>query len=1798
MPKPTKNIRALQRLLKEQGYNPGAIDNAWGPKTEEALASFLKNNPNRINATIAEYLPKLPLPARAFVDDFITSQLNTLPVGKANYNAITRGDLSSNQLKALQKIVRKNLKEGKTNISYADYGTDFQYGDVGPSASSANILKQLVFSPEYNLKTTLGQADIVTTPTDTLVVDQYNFNEGQGSSIFNPFAWYQTAKDIGMKPSLYTVPRKLASQFGSQEGEGAPVIINTTEYSHGGPAPHPEEIKNYGMLPETTVTHKKFGTKVLDALQLGLDVGGLLPIIGEPLDLLNAAIYGLRGDKLNAALSSAAAIPLIGTSATASKFLNKGKKGLQSLIPKKIQKLAAKKLKDKETKKALTDYYGDATNIGRDNIKYSKASPLTGKQLTSNEIKNIDSAGNEVITRDLLDSKKTDQVKDFINILGSGADDIAARIAKEQQILNHPIQFEKLVQQEIGRLKLNPAFKGNPDSFFRQLAETNAKTQVDALSGLEVYNDLAKVYPSTHFYGPKISNKSPLFHKAEKLSNNAFYRETPFTTAGREANELRNFTGNTSKYPFQPGSMGIGYPYVQNLRDLNRVTSHELGHFIQKPVTPFKGSLIEGVELGKNYKRLPLDISLGKLKLKPDSELAPGLKKSKDYFLTGSDYSERVPFAKELREVLTDEGHMKLITDSKGSYYANVTGEQLAKAYKDLQKNPVSTIIRGGAKGPEVMDHQRLFNIMVPTKKNFEFLAKQMNKLPAIVPGVLGAKFAKDYVQDESSNSYQSGGPTDPPIYNADLLNVSNLLPEVTVTDVAPRNNPQLSFFNRMFPAGQYGNVNKYAKFIDNTPKTLETALSLAPYTGDAIDAAYTVDALSEGNYGDAALYSAGFMLPLIPGKAIKKGIKEIPNLLKVGKRDAKAVDYLNTIRPDALDLRSIQGLTQNLSKGQEVEFMGNLMRMAQRRPNQNFAFNRGSSSISDLIKANKGNPGDYRNIIDVEKKLDSQNMYFDNVSELNKNLNQYGEFGAVLKKIPSTTPGKNIDYVINRGRISNEIPATSKIRRGFDTEKIIAPDFDKPILFTNTSPDPIYNVTNNRKVLDPNALNQHNYLGAQRSDYPQYIQSGSKAFVDQGRLRSSFLQRNFNPRYNPSNSFGDFLNIRTAKLLDKSFEVPNPIDGTFMKFADFKHGGKTMKKINKYAIGGFSYQPDEMSGDTVGILGKTANQLGLKPQSQLKHERKNKLLRVLPAVAGGLLAGPAGFKLGMGAGNLLGGIHNQDLDVGTALTSGMNIFTGAQNISPDSFGAQLLQGLFQNQNQNQGTGAAGMSSVPGANTFNALYGSGINPAMMDPSLAGQGFAMGGRIEAEGGEFYVSDDGIDPVSLGRGNLKEMSDGMFKIGGPSHSSGGVDMSVGEGYIHSKRFLSDPALGKKYNAKNNAQVAENIAKLKKKLEAFGNAKEDVNTKALKMAELDNDLITLEKSGEQYKQMKGIDSAGNKIAAYGMSMGDKKKRKNRATEYDYQSWTTATPSDTTFVGNSSDYSLAMKKANFLARQYADQFGFTPNFSDPVMTQGQDGKYNYYITKERSAEDPAMSGMAYGGRYMPYNDGGDTPPEIPTDFSKYLPEGGIPKSVQYAKYIPAIANLFAPKSDPIVVDRPVNKMERMDFNPLLERYLKSIGDSEANLMREIGQSGVTGGRGLASKIAVGAKSDRQRGKAYENISQLALRDKSMMDRLGFGYDKLDSQLGLQELKFNLAQEQMDAAQKAKGLQQFSTNLQTDFWDPIKFSATGTTNFDQMGLQRQVYDYLSQLNTPSVSAMGGPTSYIDSYYTNILNER
>lgn len=70
---------------------------------------------------------------------------------------------------------------------------------------------------------------------------------------------------------------------------------------------------------------------LLNTLQTGLDKVGMVPVVGEVADGVNGIIYAARGDKVNAALSFGAMIPVVGNAATAGKWVNKGAKAAKGI---------------------------------------------------------------------------------------------------------------------------------------------------------------------------------------------------------------------------------------------------------------------------------------------------------------------------------------------------------------------------------------------------------------------------------------------------------------------------------------------------------------------------------------------------------------------------------------------------------------------------------------------------------------------------------------------------------------------------------------------------------------------------------------------------------------------------------------------------------------------------------------------------------------------------------------------------------------------------------------------------------------------------------------------------------------------------------------------------------------------------------------------------------------------------------------------------------------------------------------------------------------------------------------------------------------------------------------------------------------------------------------------------------------------------------------------------------------------------------------------------------------------------
>lgn len=240
-----KSIKALQTRLKKEGLYDGKIDGIYGPDTQEAYESF-----EAAASTDGQKSSMLPLHIQSLMND----------VGGSK-NDLSRESLSEDELATLQKIVRNNLKNGKKTIGYDDYETDElpnAKGDAPKSKGSLNLYEKLT-DPNYKLKTTLGQANIVVTPSDTLVVDSYDFNDAKkdkGSA-------KNYLKNLKENPSLYNAARGLGTNFGSTDGEGASAIINTNADTTVEAQPG----------PVSAFLNDIFGTD----MRLGFGMGGKIP---------------------------------------------------------------------------------------------------------------------------------------------------------------------------------------------------------------------------------------------------------------------------------------------------------------------------------------------------------------------------------------------------------------------------------------------------------------------------------------------------------------------------------------------------------------------------------------------------------------------------------------------------------------------------------------------------------------------------------------------------------------------------------------------------------------------------------------------------------------------------------------------------------------------------------------------------------------------------------------------------------------------------------------------------------------------------------------------------------------------------------------------------------------------------------------------------------------------------------------------------------------------------------------------------------------------------------------------------------------------------------------------------------------------------------------------------------------------------------------------------------------------------------------------------------------------------------
>ena len=172
---------------------------------------------------------------------------------------------------------------------------------------------------------------------------------------------------------------------------------------------------------------------------------------------------------------------------------------------------------------------------------------------------------------------------------------------------------------------------------------------------------------------------------------------------------------------------------------------------------------------------------------------------------------------------------------------------------------------------------------ILPTDNIMDIIAPNCDPGSACYDFFLNRRDA--FLKGDTSN------PTDSMVVDTVQPNLINFMPPPSVNKKRPEEMMKLKAGGAL-PKAQKGNEaimimgdaarlneagydTKYSDLRNDQNLTSDQAELIGgfyPFLGEAIDAKNVLKSLYEGNLGDAALHSVGFMLPIVPGKAVKKG--------------------------------------------------------------------------------------------------------------------------------------------------------------------------------------------------------------------------------------------------------------------------------------------------------------------------------------------------------------------------------------------------------------------------------------------------------------------------------------------------------------------------------------------------------------------------------------------------------------------------------------------------------------------------------------------------------------------------------------------------------------------------------------------------------------------------------------------------------------------------------------------------------------------------------------------------------------
>jgi hypothetical protein len=194
----------------------------------------------------------------------------------------------------------------------------------------------------------------------------------------------------------------------------------------------------------------------------------------------------------------------------------------------------------------------------------------------------------------------------------------------------------------------------------------------------------------------------------------------------KNKNAILDASKFTKKYSGPADKFTIGIGERTEFADLKQIIEHEIGHLLQKGEKTFLDNQLAELELKPNDLFYGLDessVSFREKGWRGFKQAPEYFSSTKKYFESGSKGKEKLPFAIEVRQDLLDRGIIK-------DLYDPITPEMLQKHF--------NTYMSSGVSGNKTIP-LRLYDIMTGTKKNFKILSNVMNKIPAVVPYVIGA---------------------------------------------------------------------------------------------------------------------------------------------------------------------------------------------------------------------------------------------------------------------------------------------------------------------------------------------------------------------------------------------------------------------------------------------------------------------------------------------------------------------------------------------------------------------------------------------------------------------------------------------------------------------------------------------------------------------------------------------------------------------------------------------------------------------------------------------------------------------------------------------------------------------------------------------------------------------------------------------------------------------------------------------------------------------------------------------------